>query len=61
MKNVTLGGPDVLLVKEAIQYALDNDNESLDKDRLKKIIKILDIQLAESDVRSPLSHLWKPM
>ena len=61
MKNVTLGGPDVLLVKEAIQYALDNDNESLDKDRLKKIIKILDIQLAELDVRSPLSHLWKPM
>ena len=62
MKTVTLGRSDALLVKEALEAVKSGEYNSPEKDeQIKVLINRINIQLAEEDVRSPLSHLWKPM
>ena len=63
MNTVTLRGSDALLIKETLESVINGEEDrSSDGDaRIKTIIDIINIQLSEEEVRSPLSHLWKPM
>ena len=63
MNTVTLRGSDALLIKETQESVINGEEDrSSDGDaRIKTIIDIINIQLSEEEVRSPLSHLWKPM
>ncbi len=63
MKSVTLGRSDALLVKEALETVLNDEGISLSAkdDKIKILISLIDIQLSEEEVRSPLRHIWKPM
>jgi|TARA_B100000073_G_C23334316_1_gene412128 hypothetical protein len=63
MNTVTLRGSDALLIKETLESVINGEEDrSPDGDaRIKTIIDIINIQLSEEEVRSPLSHLWKPM
>ena len=63
MKTMTLGRSDVLLAKEALE-ALEGSglNDSSDKGKqIKALIHRMKLQLAQEDIKSPLSHIWKPM
>tara|TARA_B100000085_G_scaffold233653_1_gene221192 strand:- start:935 stop:1126 length:192 start_codon:yes stop_codon:yes gene_type:complete len=63
MKSVTLGRSDALLVKEALETVLNDEGISLSAkdDKIKILISLIDIQLSEEEIRSPLRHIWKPM
>ena len=66
MALVTLGRSDALLVKEVLETALSGDNikSSNLESEVKDLLDFINIQLnsiAEEEVRSPLSHIWKPM
>tara|TARA_A200000159_G_scaffold161730_1_gene184190 strand:- start:5409 stop:5609 length:201 start_codon:yes stop_codon:yes gene_type:complete len=66
MALVTLGRSDALLVKEVLEAALSGEQikASPIESEVQDLLDFINIQLksiAEEDVRSPLSHIWKPM
>ena len=61
--NMTLGRPDILLVKEALE-SINGEEDKIASEKFEEIQKLLDrinFQLSEKEVRSPLDHIWRPM
>ena len=66
MALVTLGRSDAILAHKIIKSILDakSGDCSFDKEEVEDLLQFIEVQLnsiSESDIRSPLRHIWRPM
>jgi hypothetical protein len=66
MNLVTLGRSDAILVCEVLKLALQDKmvDAPFDREEAEDLLQFVEVQLnsiAENDIRSPLSHIWRPM
>ena len=61
--NMTLGKPDILLVKEALESIKGREDKmALEKfEEIQRLLDRINFQLSEKEIRSPLGHIWRPM